>query len=120
MTAFASAPAVAQADLQAIDRRMSQFSARGNYAAALVEAKKLEAAAKARYGVDHETYATVLNNVAFLHATLGQYDEAEDIFKRVLALREKNAGPDDLQVAKTLDMLSQMYATRAGSRRPSR
>src|SRR5689334_8435076 len=58
LTVLASAPAVAQADLQAIDRRMSQFSAKGNYAAALVEAKKLEAAAKARYGIDHEIYAT--------------------------------------------------------------
>lgn len=113
LIAFASAPAAAQADLQAIDRRMTQFVAKGNYAAALVEAKKLEAAIKARYGTDHENYAAALNNLAFLHATLGQYDEAEELFKRALALREKNAGPNDLQVAKTLDTLSQMYVNQS-------
>ena len=86
LLAFASVEVVAQADLQAIDRRMSQHAAKGNYAAALVEAKKLEAAIKARFGTDHENYAGVLNNLAFLHATLGQYDEAEQLFKRALAV----------------------------------
>ncbi len=113
LTALASAPAVAQADLQAIDRRMSQFAAKGNYAAALAEAKKLEAATKARYGAEHENYAAVVNNLAFLHATLGQFEEAEGLFKRALELREKNAGPSDLQVAKTLDTLSQMYVNQS-------
>src|SRR3954447_64727 len=109
LIAFASSPAATQTDLQNIDRRMSQFAAKGNYAAALVEAKKLEAAVKARYGTEHENYAATLNNLAFLHATLGQYDEAEDLYKRALAWREQNAGPNDLQVAKTLDTLSKMY-----------
>ena len=55
LLAFASVEVAAQADLQAIDRRMSQHAAKGNYAAALVEAKKLEAAIKARFGTDPRT-----------------------------------------------------------------
>jgi CHAT domain-containing protein/Tfp pilus assembly protein PilF len=109
LIAFASASAAAQADLQAIDRRMTQFVAKGNYAAALVEAKKLEGAIKARFGTDHEHYAGILNNLAFLHATLGQYDEAEELYKRALAWREKSSGPDGLPVARTLDTLAKMY-----------
>jgi CHAT domain-containing protein/tetratricopeptide (TPR) repeat protein len=109
LVAVASTPAAAQADLQAMDRRVAQHSAKGNYAAALAEAKKLEAAIRARFGTDHEHYAGILNNLAFLHATLGQYDEAEELYKRALAWREKNLGPDDVQVARTLDTLAHMY-----------
>jgi CHAT domain-containing protein/tetratricopeptide (TPR) repeat protein len=120
LVGFASAPAAAQADLQAIDRRMSQYAAKGNYAAALIEAKKLEAAVKARFGSDHENYIAILNNLAFLHAALGQYDEAEDLYKRALAWREKNAGADSLPVAKTLDTLAKMYVdqSRLGEAEP--
>src|SRR5262245_39071661 len=84
LAAFASAQATAQADLQAIDRRVTQLTAKGDYTAALAEAKKLEAAIKARYGTDHENYAGITNNLAFLHATLGQYDEAEALYQRAL------------------------------------
>ena len=86
----------------------AQHAAKGNYAAALVEAKKLEAAVMARFGSDSEQYAGVLDNLAFLHATLGQYDEAEQLFRRVLAWREKK-DPDDVPVARTLDLMAKMY-----------
>src|SRR5882724_10941082 len=109
LIAGASVQAAAQAELQSIDRRVAQYAAKGNYAAALLEAKKLEAAIKARFGADHEQYANVLNNLAFLHATLGQYDEAEDLYKQALAWREKNARLNDLPVAKTLDGLAEVY-----------
>ncbi len=109
LVACAAAPAAAQAELQAIDRRMSQHLAKGNYAAALVEAKRLETAIRARFGTDHEHYAGILNNLAFLHATLGQHEEAEELYKRALAWREQNKGADDVEVARTLDTLALMY-----------
>src|SRR6516162_9745548 len=48
-----SASVVAQTDLNAILKASHDFRARGNYAAALVEAQRLEQAVKARFGVNH-------------------------------------------------------------------
>jgi hypothetical protein len=53
-----------QGDLNAILRRQTQFMNAGDYAAALVEAEKAEALAKARFGVTHANYGVALYNLA--------------------------------------------------------
>src|SRR5271167_2379806 len=58
---IAMAPAAAQqGDLNAILKRQTQFMDAGNYAAALVEARKAEALVKARFGVAHANYGIAL------------------------------------------------------------
>ena len=51
-----------QSDLQAIYKRYQEYYQAGNYAAAVVEAQKLEAVAKGRFGTSHTSYAAALNN----------------------------------------------------------
>jgi CHAT domain-containing protein/tetratricopeptide (TPR) repeat protein len=96
-------------DLQAMDRRMAQHFQRGNYAAALEEALKLEVAIKARFGIDSEPYMGILTNIAFMQTTQGRYEEAEQVYKFGISLREKKFGTDDVQVAHALLPLGNMY-----------
>jgi hypothetical protein len=48
--------AAQQGDLDAILRHFKELYAAGDYAAALVEAQKLEPMVKARFGVNHANY----------------------------------------------------------------
>src|SRR5262249_12248641 len=81
-----------QSDPQAIYKRFQEYYQAGNYAAAAVEAQKLEAEVKGRFGTNHTNYATALNNLARVYWRQGKYSEAEGLYKRALAIREKALG----------------------------
>ncbi len=55
------------------------------------------------FGPDDERLATSLNNLAALYYSQGNYAEAEPLFKRSLALREKALGPDHPNLALMLE-----------------
>ena len=50
--------------------------------------------------------ATALNNMALLYEAQGRYGEAEPLYKRSLAIREKALGPEHPDVATSLDSLA--------------
>ena len=100
-------PAMAQEpDINAI----KQLIVRGDHAAALREAQKLEAAAKAQFGINHTSYAYAVNTLATVYVALEKYDEAEGLYARAMAIREKALGEDHLEVAHTLTNLSLVYS----------
>jgi tetratricopeptide (TPR) repeat protein len=53
--------------------------------------------------------ASQLNNRAVELSNSGRYSEAEPIFKRALAIREKTLGPNHPDVATTLSYLALLY-----------
>src|SRR5262245_23717960 len=73
-----------QPDLNAIVKRFNEFYVAGNYAAALAEGEKLEAAVKARFGTSHANYAVVLNNLAAVYGIQGKYAQAAGLYQRAL------------------------------------
>src|ERR1700722_17318321 len=80
-----SAPApVAQGDLNADLNRANELYAAGDYAAALAEARKLEARVKAQFGTDHPAYGGALHTMANILKEQGEYAEAESLFRRAL------------------------------------
>jgi tetratricopeptide (TPR) repeat protein len=50
-----------------------------------------------------------LNNLAALYQTQGQYAQAEPLYKRSLAIREKAHGPDHPDVATSLENMAELY-----------
>ncbi len=107
---IAVAPAAAQrGDTDAILKRYNEFFDADNYPAALVEAEKWEAAVKARFGTNHVNYGAALNNVANVHHMQGKYADAEELYRRALAIREKALGVGHLDVAQTLYNLALTY-----------
>src|SRR5262249_8346551 len=89
---FVVSAAAPQLDLNAIQRRYNQFYDAGNYPAALEEAKKLEAGARARLGVDNDNYAIAVSKVARAYGALGNYAEAEQHYQQALVIQEKLLG----------------------------
>ena len=53
--------------------------------------------------------ATELNNLAEAYRLQGRYAEAEPLYKRSLAIREKALGPEHPRVATTLNNLAVLY-----------
>src|SRR5207253_3225278 len=94
LTTF-GAPATASAqpaDIKAIDKTFQEHYARGNYSAAQTEAQQLERIVKARFGASHPSYAVALNKLGVVFQAQGKYTDAEGLFKRALAIREKALG----------------------------
>ena len=52
---------------------------------------------------------TSLNSLAVLYQSQGRYAEAEPLFKRSLAIREKALGPDHPDVGTSLNNLAVLY-----------
>jgi tetratricopeptide (TPR) repeat protein len=53
--------------------------------------------------------ATDLSNLAVLYSTQGQYAEAEPLYQRALAIKEKALGPDHPDVATALNNVAALY-----------
>src|SRR5947209_16223706 len=83
-------PAAAQpADMAAFLTRYQEYFEAGNYNAALAEARKFETVARARQGAQPESYAATLFLEAKALYVLGQYPEAEKLYKQALPIFEK-------------------------------
>jgi tetratricopeptide (TPR) repeat protein len=78
------------------------------YATALAEAQKLEATVKARFGEENPNYGLALGLLGAAYQDLGNYAEAEQLLKRVLAIYSR-LGSDTMGVAVTLGNLARLY-----------
>lgn len=104
--ALAPSAAQQQLDLNAIQRRFHQFYEAGNYAAALKEAQNLEAGAKARLGTNNEHYSSTVYNLALAYAAVGKYAEAEQHYKKALAIDETLFGPGNRKLVRIINNLA--------------
>lgn len=102
---LAASPALAQSGEKAIYQRFNDSYDRGDYTQALVEAEKLEAAARARLGTKHPGYGAVLTYLGMTYNQLGKYDKAEEVYKRVLPIYEKALGANHAGVGEILNNL---------------
>jgi tetratricopeptide (TPR) repeat protein len=54
--------------------------------------------------------ASALNNLAGLYSGQGRQADAEPLYKRALAIRERALGPDHPDVAQSLNHLADLYS----------
>jgi len=80
----------------------------GHYAEAVKQTKAALSAAEA-FGPDDPRLATTLNHLALFYDAQGKYAEAEPLYKRALAIREKILGPEHPRLAITLNNLALFY-----------
>jgi hypothetical protein len=72
----ATSAAAQKTDFNAIITRAEELRAAGNYAAALVEAEKLETGVKRQFATNHANYAVALRTLANVYMAQGRYAEA--------------------------------------------
>jgi CHAT domain-containing protein/Tfp pilus assembly protein PilF len=100
-------PAAAQqGDLNTMQRRFDQLYEAGNYPAALEEAKKLEAVAKARFGTAHANYNAAIHDLALAYDGVGDYAEAEQHYEQALVMDEKLYGPQNRKLVWIINNLA--------------
>ena len=78
------------------------------------------AAAEKIYGPAHANVAAALDNLAAAEHLLGNLPEAETLYKRVLAIREKLENGKPIDLAPTLHNLGASMSTSRSTPRPSR
>jgi tetratricopeptide (TPR) repeat protein len=70
------------------------------------------AAIKRSKGEDHPEVATVLASLAVVRQALGRHESAEQLWRRVLAIRERTLAPNHFTLATTLEHLAEACAAR--------
>jgi CHAT domain-containing protein/Tfp pilus assembly protein PilF len=99
-----------QNEISATLKRFDELYNAKNYPAALIEAQKLEAAIKARDGVNARSYAAALNLLAMVRESLGEYVVAERLYNNALAIDERVVGRTNKAVAEILYNLGGLYS----------
>ena len=95
-----------QDDITTMNKRSRDLFVKGDYGAALLEAEKLKAAVRAKFGtgytnnfpkvLDNTSYAqslevaTTLNDLALVFASQGKYGEAEGLLEHALMIRSNS------------------------------
>src|SRR5208283_3756030 len=72
----ASPVSARQPDIAAMAKRFAALNDKGDYAGALIEGQKLEAAVQARVGLSHRAYGMVLSQLGNVYESLGKHAEA--------------------------------------------
>jgi CHAT domain-containing protein len=86
----------------AIEKRYRELYDRGDYAGALIEAQRLEAAIRANFGTRHSGYAVALIHLGVVYKQQGKYAEAEGLLRRALAITEAALGASHPETAKAM------------------
>ena len=72
------------------------------------------------FGLDLPTAASLFHKTAYYLNARAEYREAEPLYQRALAIREKALGPDHPNTATSLDNLASLYHSQGRYSRPSR
>lgn len=107
--AIIASPASAENDLQAMLRRIQEYSAAGNYPAALTEAERWTSTIKSRMGSNSSAHGAGLDQIARVYQLQGRYSESETFSKRAVAIVEKAKGPNDPYTAEIINNLGIVY-----------
>jgi tetratricopeptide (TPR) repeat protein len=106
-------PTAAQkTNFAAIQSRIHELFAGGDYAAALIEARKLEAAVRAELGTSSIDYGVALSELGQVYQAQSKYAEAEGAFERALIILERALQQSNSGLAVTLNDLATVYVLR--------
>ncbi len=104
-TASAESPELMQAYRQGM-----AFQNKGRYQQAIPFFQKALELGVREFGPDHQTTATLLNNLAGLYHDQGRYGDAEPLYKRALAMQVPDLGPAQPSPALSINNLAVLYA----------
>jgi tetratricopeptide (TPR) repeat protein len=100
-TALAQSP-----DWKSLNADSIALYKKGDVAGAIATGTKALDAALAALGPEAPAVATIASNLARMHDRELQRPEAEALYRRTLAIREKTQGPEHLEVASALNNLA--------------
>src|ERR1017187_8529747 len=103
------AAACAQDAVQ-LSRQYEAYHRAGRHGDAESVAKQRLALAERMHGMESESYAFALNDLAVAIMRQGRYSEAEPLFKQSLAVQRRVFGAEHLQVASGLHNLGILYS----------
>lgn len=97
--------------LENLNYKVVKLIQEGNFLKAVEPAEEALRLAKQIYADEpyHDNVEVNMLNLAVVYANLGRYDEAEKLFKKILAIDEQLLGPNDPEVARSLDNLADLY-----------
>ena len=108
-------------DLDALREQVRQLHSQGKYTEAIPIAERYVALTRQKHGENHEEFVTAISWLAFVYSAQRRYVDAEPLYKRVVAIREKALGPDHPARGQQRSTTSpSSTAFRAATARPSR
>jgi tetratricopeptide (TPR) repeat protein len=93
MATSTAAPAQGAYEVEVLNQQVAQLYGEGKYAEAIPIAERALTLAQITLGKEHPNTLMTVNNLALLYQAQGRYDEAEALYKRPLAAKERVLGP---------------------------
>jgi tetratricopeptide (TPR) repeat protein len=91
-----------------LNDKVGSLYQQGDYAGAIVIAKKTHQMAEREFGSDHSNVAASLNNLAILYFVQMQYSQARPLYKRALEIWINALGSKHPDVATGLENLAEL------------
>ncbi|MEO1559431.1 MAG: tetratricopeptide repeat protein, partial [Cyanobacteria bacterium J06632_19] len=85
------------------------YQGQGNYQKVIPWYEQCLVTSRERFGEEHPSVATSLNNLAYFYKLQGCYEEAELLYKKALQIRTKLFEEENLYVANSLNNLGGLY-----------
>ncbi|MEH1996045.1 tetratricopeptide repeat protein, partial [Nostoc sp.] len=85
------------------------YQGQGAYVQALPWREQSLSSARKRFGDEHPSVATSLNNLALLYESQGRYSDAEPLYIEALAMTKRLLGDEHFLVATSLNNLALLY-----------
>jgi CHAT domain-containing protein/tetratricopeptide (TPR) repeat protein len=98
-----------QAEVMALYRRAEVLRKAGKWADAIKVYQQAVTKARDAFGPADVTTASLMNNLAYLYADVGQFAKAEPLYRRSLEIYEVRLGKDHPDVALALNNLAARY-----------
>ena len=112
----ASQPPAESEEARKLSQKAVELYVEGKYDEALPLARRATELAEKAYGPGHRFTGSALANLAVIHIGKKQLKEASALYERVLAIREKSAGPSLRHEAEALEPYACLLAIKANGR----
>ncbi|OSZ81338.1 hypothetical protein CAP36_08915 [Chitinophagaceae bacterium IBVUCB2] len=92
-----------------LNRQVLELNKRGEFNEAISVAEKAVEAAKNEFGLNNNSYASSLNNLAYLYENMAQYEKARPLYILATEIRKKILGENHPSYALSLNNLASLY-----------
>lgn len=92
-----------------LNRQVLELNKLGEFNEAILVAEKALVAAKNEFGVNNNSYASSLNNLAYLYENIAQYEKAKPLYIEAIEIRKKLLGENHPSYVLSLNNLAALY-----------
>lgn len=94
-----------------LNKQVIELNKRGNFTEAITVAERAVEAAKNEFGINNDSYASSLNNLAYMYENMAQYQKAKPLYIQATEIRKALLDENHPNYALSLNNLASLYVS---------